>query len=82
MNKNIDSYRDHVSTIDQRGRRIWIYPQKPEGVYTRARGFVSIVLLAFFFAVPFIKINEQPLLLFDIIGRKFIIGGLFFWPQD
>ncbi len=82
MTKNTDNYRDHVSTVDQSGRRIWIYPKKPHGAYTRAREIVSIFLLLFFFTAPFIKINEKPLLLFNIIERKFTIFGLVFWPQD
>jgi len=82
MTKNTDNYRDHVSTVDQRGKRVWLYPKKPQGVYTRAREIVSMVLLLFFFSAPFIKINEQPLLLFNILERKFTIFGLVFWPQD
>src|SRR6185503_6302580 len=34
------------------------------------------------FAIPFIKLNGEPLLLFNIIERKFIIFGKIFWPQD
>jgi cytochrome c oxidase accessory protein FixG len=43
---------------------------------------VSLLLLAFFFAAPSIKINGRPILLFDIINRQFNIFGLGFWPQD
>ncbi|MEP5610796.1 MAG: cytochrome c oxidase accessory protein CcoG, partial [Cyclobacteriaceae bacterium] len=31
---------------------------------------------------PFVKISGQPLLLLDIIERRFIIFGQVFWPQD
>jgi len=77
-----ENFRDHVATVDQRGHRIWIYPKKPHGTFTRARELVSVILLIFFFAAPFIKINSYPLLLFNITERKFIIFGLMFWPQD
>ncbi len=76
------NFRDNVSTIDKEGRRIWIYPKKPSGPLTSARGFVSIILLAFLFLAPFIRLNGQPLLLFDILERRFVIFGLVFWPQD
>jgi len=75
-------FRDSVSTIGEKGRRIWIYPNKPAGRYYRARTLVSLLLLAFFFAAPFIKIGGRPILLFDIINRQFYIFGLNFWPQD
>jgi cytochrome c oxidase accessory protein FixG len=34
------------------------------------------------FTAPFIKVGEHPLLLFNILERKFVIFGLAFWPQD
>jgi cytochrome c oxidase accessory protein FixG len=80
--KNKEEYRDKVSTIDEEGKRIWIYPKKPKGPYTKAREILAVFLLAFLFGAPFLKINDQPLLLFDILNRKFVIFGLVFWPQD
>ena len=77
-----DAYRDKVSTIDEEGKRIWIYPKKPRGPFTRAREILAVFLLAFLFGAPFITVNNQPLLLFDILNRKFVIFGLVFWPQD
>jgi cytochrome c oxidase accessory protein FixG len=43
---------------------------------------VSYVLLAFLFAGPWIKIDGEPLLLLNILERKFVILGKVFWPQD
>lgn len=80
--KSPESFRDRVSTIDKEGHRKWIFPQKPKGKFYNARTIVSIFLLAFLFGAPFIKLNGQPLLLFNVLERKFIIFGLTFWPQD
>ncbi len=77
-----ESYRDKLSTVDEEGKRIWIYPKKPSGPFYRARTVVSIFLLAFLFGAPFIKVNGHPLILLNILERKFIIFGLTFWPQD
>jgi cytochrome c oxidase accessory protein FixG len=79
---NASDFRDSVSTIGKKGKRIWIYPNKPAGRYYRARTLVSVILLAFFFAALFLKIDGRPILLFDIINRQFNIFGLSFWPQD
>jgi len=76
------NFRDKLSTVDQQGHRIWIYPKKPSGRLTTARGWVSILLLAFMFLGPLFRINRQPLLLFDILERRFVIFGMIFWPQD
>ncbi|WPP52089.1 cytochrome c oxidase accessory protein CcoG [Catalinimonas niigatensis] len=76
------SFRDRIATVDASGKRVWIYPKKPKGKFYNARTLVSIVLLAILFAGPFIKINGEPLLLFNILERKFVIFGQIFWPQD
>lgn len=82
---NIDTpaeYRDRIASIDDSGKRIWIFPRKPKGKFYDARTWFSYFLLAIMFAGPFITINGRPLLLLNIIERKFIIFGMAFWPQD
>ncbi len=82
--KGVDwsDYRDHLSTADQQGRRIWLYPRKPKGRFTRARTWLSWLLLAVMFAGPFLRVNGNPLLLLNFVERRFIILGQIFWPQD
>ncbi len=77
-----ESFRDSISTVDDKGKRVWVYPKKPSGKLTKYRNIVSIVLLAFLFGGPFIRIGGEPLLLMNIIERKFVIFGQVFWPQD
>lgn len=77
-----ESYRDYLATADRRGRRIWVFPNRPKGKFYTARTVVSWVLLAFLFGAPFIRLDGNPLLQFDVIHRKFFIFGLIFWPQD
>ena len=77
-----EKYRDKIATVDEKGRRIWIYPKKPKGKFYNARTYVSWVLLVFLFAMPFIKVKGEPILLFNVLERKFIIFGLLFSPQD
>lgn len=77
-----EAFRDSMATIDEEGKRLWIFPKKPFGRYYNARNWVTIVLLAILFAGPFIKIGGQPLLLLNFFERKFVIFGKIFWPQD
>ncbi len=77
-----ESFRDSVATINQEGKRNWIYPQKPSGKYYKARTWLSILYVLVFFTLPFIKYNDEPLFLFNVIERKFILFGVIFWPQD
>jgi len=76
------SYRDSVATISKEGRRNFINPRKPKGRLYRLRTWFSIFYLVVFFVLPFIKVNDEPVFLLNILARKFIIFGMVFWPQD
>ncbi len=77
-----EGFRDRIATVNEKGKRIWIFPKKIQGTLFRYRKVVSLVLLAFLFSAPFIHLNGKQLLLFNILERKFIIFGKVFWPQD
>lgn len=76
------SFRDSIGTVDEEGKRKWVYPKKPKGPFHKARAWVSVFLLALLFAGPFLRINGHPVLLLDVLERKFVIFGQVFWPQD
>lgn len=82
--KDVDwsDFRDHLATADKDGHRRWIYPKKVTGTYYRARTYVSWLLLAIMFIGPFVRINGNPLLMINIVARRFSIFGQIFWPQD
>ena len=75
-------FRDSVATITKEGKRNYIWPKKPKGRLYNLRTRFSILYLVIFFGLPFIKVNGEPLLLLNILERKFIIFGMIFWPQD
>ncbi len=77
-----DEYRNSIATVDEKGKRVWIYPKKPSGRYHNRRALVAVVLLVIFFVSPFIRVADQPLLLLNFFERKFVILGQPFWPQD
>ena len=76
------SFRDRPINIDEKGSRKWIYAKKPSGKWYRWRTVVSWILLIFFIAAPFIRLNGHPFILLDIANRKFILFGAIFWAQD
>ncbi|CCG53120.1 Probable cytochrome cbb3 oxidase maturation protein CcoG [Flavobacterium indicum GPTSA100-9 = DSM 17447] len=77
-----ESFRDTIATIDKEGKRNFIFPKKPVGKFYDKRKLVSYVLLIFLIASPFIKINGNQFLLFNVLERRFNIFGFPFWPQD
>lgn len=81
-NTSSESFRDRIATVDEKGKRKWVFAQKPKGKFYNIRTWVSWGFFALFFALPFIKLNGRPLFLFNIPDAKFIIFGKIFWPQD
>jgi len=75
-------FRDSLSTVTNDGKRVWIYAKKIQGRFTNRRKILAIFLLAVFYIGPFIKIGNDPIMLFDVLQRKFVIFGVVFWPQD
>lgn len=80
--ESAESFRDRIATVDAKGKRKWVFAQKPKGRFYNIRTLVSLGFFALFFALPFIKMNGRPLFLFNIPEAKFIIFGKIFWPQD
>jgi len=77
-----ESFRDRVATVDAKGKRKWVFAQKPKGKFYGIRTLVSIGFFILFFSLPFIHVNGRPLFLFNIPEARFIIFGKIFWPQD
>lgn len=76
------SFRDSIATINQEGKRAWVFPTKPKGRYYNLRTYFTWFYLVVFFTIPFIKYNQEPLFLFNVAEKKFILFGAIFWPQD
>lgn len=76
------SFRDAVSTISKEGNRNYVVPQKPKGRLYNLRSYFSYFYLILFFTLPFIKVEGEPVFLFNVLERKFIFFSKIFWPQD
>ncbi len=77
-----DSFRDHLGIITDDGKRKVVYPKKPSGKFYNARTIFSLVLLAFLFGMPLIKVDGHPFMMLNIVDRKFIIFGQLFGTHD
>ncbi len=82
MAQDQENFRDSIGTIREDGKRAWVFPKKPSGKWYAYRKYVSYFLLAFLIAAPFVKINGNQFLMFNVLERRFNIFGLPFWPQD
>jgi len=76
------TFRDSVGTISKEGNRNYIIPQQPSGKMYQTRSLFSYLYLVLFFTLPFLKVGGEPVFLFNVLERKFILFGKIFWPQD
>lgn len=77
-----EKFRDSIGTLTEEGKRKWVFPKKPVGKFYEYRKYVSYLLLTILLVSPFIKINGNQLMLFNVLERRFNILGYPFWPQD
>ncbi len=82
MAQDQENFRDSIGTIKEDGKRAWVFPKKPSGKFYNYRKYVSYFLLIFLVTAPFIKINGNQFLMFNVLERRFNIFGFPFYPQD
>ncbi len=82
MSEEQENFRDTIGTINEEGKRAWVFPKKPSGKFWKYRKYVSYFLLSFLILSPFIKINGNQFLMFNVLERRFNIFSFPFWPQD
>lgn len=79
---NDESFRDTIATINANGKRNFICSKKPTGPFYEKRKLLSYFLLVFLIAAPFVSINGNQFLMFNVLERRFSIFGFVFWPHD
>ena len=63
-------------------KREKIYPRYVTGIFANLRVASVLTLLGIYYIFPWLTLNGQQLVLFDLPARKFHIFGITFWPQD
>jgi cytochrome c oxidase accessory protein FixG len=74
---------EHVlSTMEQDGSRRWLYPKLSKGRFWTRRRAVAYLLIALFVLIPYLKIGGKPIILLDVMHRRFMLFGFTFLPTD
>lgn len=80
--EQVVTYRDRVSNVTAKGKRFWVFAEKPKGWFYSLRNYFSLIYFLTFFSIPLIKVNGMPFLMLNFPEGKFIIFTKIFWPQD
>lgn len=76
------SFRDHIGTISEDGKRKYVHPKKVTGRFTSYRRRMAWILLALLFGLPWLRMQGLPVVQLDVVHRRFVLFGQVFWPQD
>lgn len=63
-------------------KRDWVYPADVAGTFQRVHRWTGVVLIAFLFAMPWLRVGGRPIFLIDIPGRSFYALGAVFRATD
>ena len=77
-----ETFRSRATTVDEKGKRKWIFATKPFGDFYKWRNYLAYFLVAFFLVLPWIYYKGNQLVQFNLIEGRFIIFGKIFWPND
>ncbi|HRQ89608.1 MAG TPA: cytochrome c oxidase accessory protein CcoG [Bacteroidia bacterium] len=73
---------DSVTTINADGSRYYLHPADVRGPWTAWRRVFGYALIAVYAALPWIPVNGNPAVLFDVEHRRFHLFGLTLVPQN
>jgi polyferredoxin len=73
---------DRLSTTDEKGNRLFVYPADVRGRFHTRKLILNAVLIAVFLLLPWLKVGGHQAVLLDIPHRRFAIFGLTFWAHD
>ncbi len=71
-----------LATLNVDGSRRWLRPNLSEGSFWHQRRVVAYGLMLVFFIIPYLRLNDKPLILLDLPRREFTIFGTTFLPTD
>ncbi|MEM8782359.1 MAG: cytochrome c oxidase accessory protein CcoG [Planctomycetota bacterium] len=71
-----------LSTLEADGSRRWLYPRLSKGNWWKRRRNFAYFLIAFFLALPWVRVGGEPIVLLDIADRQFHVLGQTFLPTD
>lgn len=74
---------EHVlSTLEHDGSRRWLKPKLNKGAFWQKRRIVAYLLIALYALLPHLSIGGRPMMLLDVVHRRFSILGYMFLPTD
>ena len=65
-----DEFRDHISTVNEQGKRVWIFPKRPKGKLYEWRKITSYFLIVFLFKLQLLMTHFVDRLAVDAARKN------------
>jgi len=82
MAKKFELHKERLATTDEKGRRIYLYPEDVTGKWKTRRTFLYWCLILFYLVLPWTQINGKQTILLNIPAREFTFFGTTFLGHD
>jgi cytochrome c oxidase accessory protein FixG len=66
---------ERLATTDEKGNRVYLYPEDVEGVWKNRRHTFYWILIIVYLVLPWIYIKDRPSIQLDIFHREFTLFG-------
>lgn len=73
--KRFELDAERLSTTDEAGHRVYLYPEDARGVWKNRRHIFYWFLLALYLVLPWFYIKGKPFLMLNIFTREFTLAG-------
>jgi cytochrome c oxidase accessory protein FixG len=77
-----DLHEERLTTTDEKGHRVYLYPEDVKGIWHNRRIIVNWILIFIFLVLPWLKWNGHQLILLNLPAREFHFFGTTFYAHD
>lgn len=82
MSKKFERHESRLATTDEKGHRVFLYPEEVKGFWRERRTIFYWFLIAIYLVLPWIHIQGKQSILLDIAGREFVFFGHVFYAHN
>lgn len=81
-NNRFDLHEERLSTTDEKGHRVYLYPEDVKGKWRTRRHLFYWFLISLYLILPWIYVNGKQIILLNLPKREFFIFGFTFYGHD
>ena len=82
MAKKFERHESRLATTDEKGRRVYLYPEDVKGFWRKRRTTFYWILISIYLILPWLSFKGKQIILLDIVNREFTFFGSTFYAHN